>query len=73
MLSATSEMIAKKIKSKKHNKSPRAGGILATALILSLKGGVVPFEWKETNITPLFKRISINKSENYRPVSLTHQ
>ena len=37
---------------------------------MSLKEGVVPFEWKEANI-PLFKKGSRNKSENYRPVSLT--
>ena len=38
---------------------------------LSLKEGVVPFEWKEANIRPLFKKGSRNKLENYRPVSLT--
>ena len=37
---------------------------------MSLKEGVVPFEWKEANI-PLFEKGSRNKSENYRPVSLT--
>ena len=37
---------------------------------LSLKEGVVPFEWEETNIIPLFKKDSRNKSENYKPVSL---
>ena len=44
---------------------------LARVFNLSLKEGVVPFEWKETNIIPLFKKGSSNMSENYRPVSLT--
>ena len=44
---------------------------LAIVFNLSLKEGVVPFEWKEANIIPLFKKGSRNKSENYRPVSLT--
>ena len=37
---------------------------------LSLEG-IVPSEWKEANITPLFKKESRKKPENYRPVSLT--
>ena len=44
---------------------------VARVFNLSLKEGVVPFEWKEANIIPLFKKGSRNKSENYRPVSLT--
>ena len=44
---------------------------LARVFNLSLKEGVVPFEWKEANIIPLFKKGLRNKSENYRPVSLT--
>ena len=44
---------------------------LATVFNLSLKEGMVPLEWKEANIIPLFKKGSRNKSENYRPVSLT--
>ena len=70
----------------KDNKSPGVDGIppkllmetveqisipLARVFNLSLKDGVVPFEWKEANIIPLFKKGSRNKSENYRPVSLT--
>ena len=38
---------------------------------ISLKEGIVPAEWKEANVTPLFKKGSRSKTENYRPVSLT--
>ena len=38
---------------------------------LSLEEGIVPSEWKEANITPLFRKESRNKSENHRPASLT--
>ena len=79
-------MIAKKIKKMKNNKSPGVDGIstkllkeiveqistpLAKLLNLSLGEGIVPSEWKEANITPLFKKGSRNKPENYRLVSLT--
>ena len=78
-------MTAKKIKKIKNNKSPGVDGIppkllkeiieqistpLANVFNLSLEG-IVPSEWKEANITPLFKKGSRNKPENYRPVSLT--
>ena len=39
---------------------------LARVFKLSLKEGVVPFEWKEANIIPIFNKGSRNKSENYR-------
>ena len=85
-LVVTPELVAKKIKAMKDNKSPGVDGIppkllmetveqisipLTRVFNLSLKEGVVPFEWKEANIIPLFKKGSRNKSENYRPVSLT--
>ncbi len=38
---------------------------------MSLQDGIVPLEWKEANIIPLFKKCSRNKSINDRPVSLT--
>ena len=85
LLTVTPEMVAKKIKAMKDNKSPGVDGILpklvmetaeqinipfAIVFNLSLKEGVIPFEWKEVNIIPLFKKDSRNKSENYRLVSL---
>ena len=84
-LFGTPEMIPKKIK-KKDNKSPGVDGIppkllkeiveqisipLAKLFNLSLEEGIVPSEWKEAKITPLFKKGSRNKPENYRLVSLT--
>ena len=72
-------MVAKKIKVMKDNKSPGVDGIppgllmetvyqisipFARVFNLSLKEGVVPFKWKEANITPLLKKGSRNKSDN---------
>ena len=84
-LFVTPEMIAKKIKTMKDNRPPGVDGIpqkllteiveqistLAILFNLSLEEGIVRSEWKEANITPLFKRGSRNKPDNYRPVSLT--
>ena len=85
-LFVTPETIANKIKNVKDNKSPGVDGIppkqlkeiveqistpLANFFNLSLEEGIVPSEWKEVNITPLFKKGSRNTPENYRPVSLT--
>ena len=79
-LIVTPEMVAKKIKAMKDNRIPprllietveQISISLARVCNLSLKEGVIPFEWKEANIVPLFKKGSRNKSENYRPVSLT--
>ena len=79
-------MIAQKIKKMKDNKSPGVDGIppklhkeiveqistpLAKLFNLSLEEGIVPSEWKEAYITPLFQKGSRNKPEKYRPVSLT--
>ena len=70
-LFVTPEMIAKKIKKMKDNKSPEVDGIplkmlkeiaeqisapLAKVFNLLLEEGIVPSESKEANITPLFKK-----------------
>ena len=44
---------------------------LTHVFIMSLHEGIVPLESKEANIIPLLKKVSRNKSVNYRPVSLT--
>ena len=76
-LIVTPEIVAQKIKEIKDNKSLGVDGILpklstplARVFNLSLKEGVVPFEWKEANIIRLFKKDLRNKSDNYRPVCL---
>ena len=85
-LVVTPEVVVSKINNMKENKLPGVDGIspkilketveqistpLAHVFNMSLKEGIVPFEWKEANIIPLFKKGSRNKSVNYRPVSLT--
>ena len=75
-LIVTPGMVAKKIKATKDNKSPGVDGTppkllmetveqisipLARVFNLSSKEGVVPVEWKEANIIPLFKKSSRNK------------
>ena len=47
------------------------GTPLAHVFNMSLQEGIIPLEWKEANIIPLFKKGSRNKSVHYRPVSLT--
>ena len=85
-LVVTPDVVANKTNNMKENKSPGVGGIapkilketvehictpLAHVFNMSLQEGIVPLEWKEANIIPLFKKGSRNKSVNYRPVSLT--
>ena len=85
-LFVTPEVVANKINNMKENKSSGIDEIspkilketveqvstpLAHVFKISLQEGIVPLEWKEANIIPLFKKGSRNKSVNYRPVSLT--
>lgn len=37
----------------------------------SIQEGVVPQDWKDANVSPIFKKGSKSKAENYRPISLT--
>ena len=82
----TPEVVASKINNMKENMSPGVDGVspkllkeiveqistpLANVFNMSLQEGIVPLEWMEANIFPLFKQGSRNKSVNYRPVSLT--
>ena len=39
----------------------------------SITMGLTPQDWRDGNISPLFKKGSHSKSNNYRPVSLTSQ
>ena len=85
-LVVTPDIVANKIHNMKENKSPGVDGIAPTILKatvkqmctplshvfnMSLQEGIVPLEWKEANIIPLFKKGSRNKSVDYRQVSLT--
>ena len=85
-LVVTPEVVASIINNMKENKSPGVDGIspkilketvehistpLANVFNMSLHEGIVPLEWKEANIIPLFKKGSRMMSVNYRPVSLT--
>ena len=85
-LVVTPEVVANKINNMKDNMSPGVDGIapkilketvqqictpFAHMFNMSLQQGIVPLEWKEANIIPLFKKCSRDKSVNYRPVSLT--
>ena len=85
-LVVTPELVASKSTNTKENKSPGVDAIspkilketvqqistsIAHVFNISLQEGIVPLEWKEANIIPLFKKGSKNKFVNHRPVSLT--
>ena len=70
-LVVTPEVVAHKINNMKENKSPGVDGVapkilketveqictpLAHVFNMSLQEGIVPLEWKEANIIPLFKK-----------------
>ena len=47
------------------------GAILAGIFNDSIKSGVIPRDWRDAIVTPLFKKGSRGETSNYRPVSLT--
>ena len=53
------------------NCSEQLSGVLEIIFSKSLIEGEIPNEWREANITPLFKKGSKLTASNYRPVSLT--
>ena len=44
---------------------------LAFVLNKTMDEGCIPQDWKMTYVTPIFKKGTRNKAENYRPISLT--
>jgi len=81
-------MVASHIKGLKSNKAAGGDGlsssflkelevvIIKPVVIIfrkSLEDGVVPFDWRVANITPIFKKGSKKNVANYRPVSQTSQ
>ena len=85
-ISITKEDICKLLKKINSNKSPGPDGFhpqllkelaeeisepLSNIFQKSLSEGTLPTDWKEAQITPLFKKGSKQDPGNYRPVSLT--
>ena len=80
------EMVANKLEKLDVNKCPGLDDIhpkllfelrgdlvkpLTKLFNFSIKNGVVPLEWREAGVVPLFKKGKKSEPENYRPVSLT--
>jgi hypothetical protein len=85
-IEVSEEEVMKQLESLNPNKSPGPDGIhpkvlkearaelvrpLTKIFKLSLKEGKIPKQWKEGEITPIFKKGDRTKPGNYRPVSLT--
>ena len=86
MVAITREKVLEKLKGLKIDKSPGPDGLhprvlkeiaeeIVEALVMifqkSLESGKVPEDWKIAVVTPLFKKGTRKKMENYRPISLT--
>ena len=44
---------------------------LALIMNKALHNGTIPKDWKEANVSPIYKKGARNNAENYRPISLT--
>jgi len=81
----TPELVAKKLEKLNVNKCPGLDSIhsrvlfelkknlarpLSILFAASLEFGVVPADWKDAGITPLFKKGKKSDPQNYRPISL---
>ena len=53
------------------NCSKQLAPVMRTLMIKSFEYGELPGQWREANVTPLFKKGSRLDPSNYRPVSLT--
>ena len=83
----TVEDVRKKLSKLKPNKASGPDGISVNVLrnclefdvplqmifSQSLTTGITPQDWRDANVSPLFKKGSRSKCNNYRPVSLTSQ
>lgn len=84
----TPEVVKKHLNCLKRNKSPGPDKLgssflldmcdlivepLSTIFNISLKLRQVPNDWKEANVTPIFKKGDKSDPGNYRPISLTSQ
>jgi hypothetical protein len=82
----TDEKVYEALKKLKPNKTGGVDGLNSTFIIgvaeaiveplriiytKTLSSGVVPIDWKNANVTAIFKKGSKKNPENYRPVSLT--
>jgi len=45
--------------------------LLAAVFTKSMEEGIVPADWRDANVTPIFKKGAKSSPSNYRPVSLT--
>jgi hypothetical protein len=82
----TEEKVKKLLKALKPDKSPGPDGIhplllrsvaeevakpLTLIFVKSFETGDLPHDWRQANITPIYKKGPKNEAGNYRPISLT--